>query len=101
MLKNPLPLLALATALFVAGPAHAQEKVKASATLRADQPGPEVSRYIFGQFAEHLGYGIYGGIWVGEDSKLPTTRGYRNDVLAALRKLYVPVVWWHGGSLSQ
>ena len=39
-------------------------------TLRADQPGPVVSRYLFGQFAEHLGFGIYGGIWVGEESKI-------------------------------
>ncbi len=100
MLKNPLPLLALATALFVAGPADAQQKVQASASLRADQPGPEVSRYIFGQFAEHLGYGIYGGIWVGEDSKIPNTRGYRNDVLQALRKLEVPVVRWPGGCFA-
>ena len=87
MLNNPLSRLALATALLFAGTASAQAPVQASATLRADQPGETVSRYIFGQFAEHLGYGIYGGIWVGEDSEIPNTRGYRNDVLAALKQL--------------
>src|SRR5690606_39688973 len=84
-----------------AGSASAQAPAQASATLRADQPGETVSRYIFGQFAEHLGYGIYGGIWVGEDSKIPNTRGYRNDVLAALKKLQVPVVRWPGGCSAE
>ncbi|MBO9715561.1 MAG: alpha-N-arabinofuranosidase, partial [Pseudoxanthomonas sp.] len=77
--------------------AGAQDRTQASATLRADQPGATVSRNIFGQFAEHLGYGIYGGIWVGEDSKIPNTHGYRNDVVAALKALQVPVVRWPGG----
>ena len=100
MLKTPLRVLALTSALFAAGLAAAQDKASATATLRADQPGPEVSRYLFGQFAEHLGYGIYGGIWVGEDSKIPNTRGYRNDVVAALKELQVPVVRWPGGCFA-
>jgi len=100
MLKTSLRTLALTSALFAAGLAGAQDKATATATLRADQPGDTVSRYIFGQFAEHLGYGIYGGIWVGEDSKIPNTRGYRNDVVAALRHLQVPVVRWPGGCFA-
>jgi len=75
MLKTPLRMLALTTALLAAGIAGAQDKATVTATLRADQPGPEVSRYLFGQFAEHLGYGIYRGIWVGKDSKIPNIRG--------------------------
>ena len=35
---------------------------------------------------EHLGRNVYEGIWVGEDSPIPNTRGYRNDVLAALEE---------------
>ena len=100
MLKTSLRTLALTTALLATGLADAQDRVAATATLRADQPGPEVSRYLFGQFAEHLGYGIYGGIWVGEDSKIPNTRGYRNDVVAALKELKVPVVRWPGGCFA-
>ncbi|WP_027072284.1 alpha-L-arabinofuranosidase C-terminal domain-containing protein [Luteimonas sp. J29] len=100
MLKTTVRMLALTTALFAAGLAQAQEPARATATLRADQPGETVSRYIFGQFAEHLGYGIYGGIWVGEDSKIPNTRGYRNDVVEALKKLKVPVVRWPGGCFA-
>src|ERR1035441_10754656 len=63
-------LLALAA---VALPVLAQQAASASLTIHADRPGPQVNRQLFGQFAEHLGAGIYGGIWVGEDSKIPNT----------------------------
>ena len=59
--------------------------------------GPKISRDIFGQFAEHLGTGIYGGIWVGQNSKIPNVRGIRTDVVQALRALHVPNVRWPGG----
>ena len=74
--------------------------VQASLTLHADQPGPTINRNIYGQFAEHLGHCIYGGIWVGEDSSIPNTHGYRNDVLEALKKLQVPVLRWPGGCFA-
>jgi len=70
------------------------------ATLRADQPGPVVNRHIYGHFAEHLGRGIYGGIWVGPGSSIPNTRGVRNDVLAALKALDIPVLRWPGGCFA-
>ncbi len=49
---------------------------------------------------EHLGRNVYEGIWVGEGSSIPNTRGYRNDVLAALKKLRVPVLRWPGGCFA-
>ena len=70
------------------------------AVVLADQPGAHIDRHLFGQFAEHLGRGIYEGIWVGEGSAIPNTRGFRNDVLAALRALHVPVVRWPGGCFA-
>ncbi len=72
----------------------------ATLTVRADQPGAVINRTIYGQFAEHLGTCIYGGIWVGEDSPIPNTRGMRNDVIAALKQLQVPVVRWPGGCFA-
>ncbi len=78
----------------------AQAPLSADLTIRADRPGAKVQRQIFGQFAEHLGYGIYGGVWVGENSKIPNTKGYRNDVLQALRDLKVPVIRWPGGCFA-
>jgi alpha-N-arabinofuranosidase len=84
---------------FGAGAAHSAT-AQVQGTLRADQPGAVVSRYIFGHFAEHLGFGIYEGIWVGPDSKIPNTNGYRNDVVAALKRLEIPVVRWPGGCFA-
>jgi alpha-L-arabinofuranosidase len=69
-------------------------------TLHATGTGPVISRHIFGQFAEHLGRGIYEGIWVGRDSSIPNTRGIRNDVVTALKALHVPNVRWPGGCFA-
>jgi alpha-N-arabinofuranosidase len=68
--------------------------------IDAGKPGPVIDRHVYGQFAEHLGAGIYGGIWVGPDSPIPNTRGWRNDVVAALKQLHVPVVRWPGGCFA-
>lgn len=73
---------------------------QAEMTVRADQPGSRIDPAIYGQFAEHLGRSIYEGIWVGPDSLIPNTRGYRNDVVAALKELGVPVLRWPGGCFA-
>jgi alpha-N-arabinofuranosidase len=62
--------------------------------------GPKIDRNVFGQFAEHLGHGVYEGIWVGPDSPIPNTRGIRNDVVGALKALKVPNVRWPGGCFA-
>src|SRR5450631_1494023 len=69
----------------------------ASLTIHVDRPGPIIDRHIYRQFAEHLGHGIYEGVWVGEHSAIPNVRGFRSDVITALRQLKVPVVRWPGG----
>jgi alpha-N-arabinofuranosidase len=69
-------------------------------TIRADKPGAVINPAIYGQFAEHLGRLIYEGIWVGEKSTIPNTRGYRNDVVTALKELGVPVLRWPGGCFA-
>ncbi|GIQ67909.1 alpha-N-arabinofuranosidase [Xylanibacillus composti] len=60
----------------------------------------KISKHIYGQFAEHLGRCIYEGLWVGEDSPIPNTKGIRNDVVAALKKLQIPVLRWPGGCFA-
>ena len=85
-------------AMALTAPAMAGEKVEIS--IDASKSGPEISRNIFGQFAEHLGHGIYDGIWVGRDSKIPNTRGIRNDVVNALRAIKVPDIRWPGGCFA-
>ena len=74
--------------------------VEATLTIRADTPGPKIDANLHGQFMEHLGRNVYEGIWVGENSPIPNTRGYRNDVLAALKKLQIPVLRWPGGCFA-
>jgi alpha-N-arabinofuranosidase len=91
--------LLIAAALFTTVAAPAQTNT-ATLTLSADKPGPEISRMIYGHFAEHLGRCIYEGFWVGEDSKIPNTRGIRNDVVEALKKIKVPVLRWPGGCFA-
>ncbi len=92
-------ILGCAFVLVLATPAVAQTAV-ANVTIDTSKPGAEIDRHIYGQFAEHLGRGIYEGIWVGEDSKIPNIHGYRKDVVDALRKIHVPVVRWPGGCFA-
>lgn len=95
MRHHAISFLALAAAL-ASGPALATAPA-VSLTVDANKPGARIDRHIFGQFAEHLGSGVYGGIWVGKDSPIPNTRGIRNDVVAALKAIKVPDVRWPGG----
>ena len=92
----------MATALAGAARAQAPEATEAPVVVRvqAQSPGPKIDRDIFGQFAEHLGRGIYGGVWVGRDSAIPNVRGIRSDVVGALRAIHVPVVRWPGGCFA-
>ncbi|HEY4940606.1 MAG TPA: alpha-L-arabinofuranosidase C-terminal domain-containing protein [Rhizomicrobium sp.] len=92
--------LAFAAVLALAVPASAQTAPSVNVTIHADRPGATIDRHIYGQFAEHLGRGLYEGVWVGEHSAIPNTRGLRNDVVAALRELHVPVVRWPGGCFA-
>ena len=66
----------------------------------ASQADFVIAPEIYGQFAEHLGGCIYGGLWVGPDSNIPNVRGYRKDVLEALKRLNVPVLRWPGGCFA-
>ncbi|MBN1782612.1 alpha-N-arabinofuranosidase [bacterium] len=68
--------------------------------VHADQGKETISRHIYGHFSEHLGHCIYGGIWVGEDSKIPNTRGIRKDVVEALKKINIPNLRWPGGCFA-
>jgi len=61
---------------------------------------PRIHKEIYGQFAEHLGRCIYGGIWVGPESEIPNIDGYRKDLVEALRTLKVPVLRWPGGCFA-
>ena len=88
------------SAIWCRDMALAQTPISANLVVHVDQPGSTINRNIYGQFAEHLGRCIYEGIWVGQDSPIPNTRGIRNDVVAALKNLDVPVLRWPGGCFA-
>ena len=45
------------------------------AVINLDIAGPVISRHIYGHFAEHLGDGIHGGFYVGDDGTIPNDQG--------------------------
>jgi alpha-N-arabinofuranosidase len=97
--------LALVAALSITPAAATAQAAAAGAdavaiAIDATKPGAKIDRNIFGQFAEHLGTGIYEGVFVGRNSPIPNTRGIRNDVVAALRAIKVPNVRWPGGCFA-
>ena len=72
-----------------------------SVTFKSTDETVVINKNIYGHFAEHLGRCIYGGFYVGENNELiPNTAGIRNDVLAALKELKVPVLRWPGGCFA-
>jgi alpha-N-arabinofuranosidase len=93
--------LAASLAFTVVHPARTAEAVPAATVIvQADQGRQVINRNIYGHFAEHLGRCIYEGLWVGEDSPIPNVRGIRQDVVAALKKLNLPVLRWPGGCFA-
>lgn len=84
--------------LFMTVPSFGQRNEN---TLVVSAPDSTIiNKNIYGHFSEHLGHCIYGGIWVGEQSSIPNTRGIRNDVVAALKNIQAPVVRWPGGCFA-
>jgi alpha-N-arabinofuranosidase len=95
--------LALAVTMASLAPAVTAQQSRTgpiALTVDVSRPGPKIDRNLFGQFAEHLGKGVYEGVWVGADSPIPNTRGIRTDVVMALKALKVPNVRWPGGCFA-
>jgi len=87
----------LFAALLVSAASYSQN----SAVLNADGGKVQISKHIYGHFSEHLGKCIYGGFYVGENNKvIPNTKGVRNDVVDALRKMKIPNLRWPGGCFA-
>ncbi|MCD6219138.1 alpha-N-arabinofuranosidase [Candidatus Calescamantes bacterium] len=59
----------------------------------------KVHPHIYGQFIEHMGRAIYGGIYE-PSSKLADKEGFRIDVLEKIKELQVPILRWPGGNFA-
>jgi len=92
-------LLLITFVLFNISPITAQQPNN-NIIIYADSGKSTISRHIYGQFSEHLGHCIYGGLWVGENSTIPNTNGVRNDIIDALKRIKIPNLRWPGGCFA-
>jgi alpha-N-arabinofuranosidase len=86
--------LAAGLVLAAGSPARAQN---ARIKLDLDRTIGEVSPLIYGNFVEHLGRMIYGGIYE-PGSKLADRDGFRQDVMQAIRELHPTILRYPGGN---
>ncbi len=77
--------------LCLAGFTQSFAQISVSITI-GDASGIRISKHIYGHFAEHLGRCIYDGFY--RNGKI------RMDVVAALKKIKVPVLRWPGGCFA-
>lgn len=95
-------VLVVALATAVAAQPAAQPGAKppdARIKIDTDRTVGEVHPHVFGNFAEHLGRMIYGGIYE-PGSPLADAEGYRKDVMDAVKQLNVTILRWPGGNFA-
>ncbi len=68
--------------------------------VAVDEPIGTIAPEIYGHFTEHLGTVIYGGVFVGEDSKIANQHGLRSALIEKMRAMKAPVVRWPGGCFA-
>lgn len=80
--------------LFIPNNINAQN---ARIKIDIDRVIGEVDKNIYGNFVEHLGRCVYDGIF-DLGNPLSDTKGYRKDVMAALKELKPSIVRYPGGN---
>lgn len=71
--------------------------MKGRVKVALDQRISEIDPRLYGSFIEHLGRAVYEGIY-DPGNPHADERGFRKDVLEAVRKLNVPIVRYPGGN---
>ncbi|MBK8043223.1 MAG: alpha-N-arabinofuranosidase [Haliscomenobacter sp.] len=100
MKANPKPYFIVLFAFLQIG-LIAQASNRGKVIINADLGKDTISRHIYGHFSEHLGRCIYDGFYVGEsNTRIPNTKGVRNDVVQALKELKIPNLRWPGGCFA-
>jgi len=80
----------------VPGPARRPPApLAAELTVHPEQTLGDISPNIYGQFIEHLGRAIYGGIY--DDAQ----HRFRPDVLEKVRELHPPLLRYPGGTVTK
>jgi len=75
------------------------EETQAIVTIDTDAESVPYSPMIFGGFIEHFHRQIYGGLFE-PGSPLSDERGFRKDVIAAMKELKLSIVRWPGGCFA-
>ncbi|HZQ53443.1 MAG TPA: alpha-L-arabinofuranosidase C-terminal domain-containing protein [Bryobacteraceae bacterium] len=98
---QPISRRAFSAALFSAPLLLKGKPSSVEARVKIDTErivGP-IDKKIYGNFTEHLGRCIEGGIFE-ENSPLSNAEGYRKDVMKAVENLDVTLLRWPGGNFS-
>jgi len=90
-----MTLAAAAPAILTAAPNSREARIK----IDTERVIGAIDKKIYGNFTEHLGRCIEGGIFE-ENSPLSDQDGFRKDVLKAVADLHVTLLRWPGGNFS-
>jgi alpha-N-arabinofuranosidase len=97
---KPITRRSFTTALFAATCTQAQPLPRlARIKIDTERVISDIDPKIYGNFLEHLGRCIDGGVFE-EGSPLSDANGFRRDVLDAAKKMNVPILRWPGGNFS-
>jgi alpha-N-arabinofuranosidase len=88
--------LAFIALLFVSASSQSQP-LTARIKVDIDRKTGEIDNLLYGNFTEHLGRCIYGGIYE-PTSPEANAEGFRKDVIQATRDLGVSIIRWPGGN---
>ncbi|WP_345951660.1 alpha-L-arabinofuranosidase C-terminal domain-containing protein [Mucilaginibacter sp. PAMB04274] len=86
--------------LLLAGMSYNSFAQKTASITVSNNSKDTISRHIYGQFAEHLGHGIYGGFWVDKSLPVQKQDRIRLDIVNALKKIKIPNLRWPGGCFA-
>ncbi len=75
------------------------QDLKARIKIDIERKIGEINNLLYGNFTEHLGRCIYGGIYDPSSSQA-NADGFRKDVIDATKNLGVSIVRWPGGNFS-
>ena len=73
--------------------AEADARIK----LDIDRTIGQIDENLYGNFVEHLGRCVYGGVY-DPDSVQADAKGFRKDVMEAVKKLNVTIIRYPGGN---
>lgn len=75
------------------------ETPRGQVVIETEVPAKSYSPRLFGGFIEHFHRQIYGGLFA-PGSPLSDSRGFRRDVIAALKEVKLSIVRWPGGCFA-